>query len=108
MLSPRRVELIVESTPLSSSDLVVRVLNFEILLSEPANRPAHGCRLIPGDRILKDYWFLSLLLGLEIYQLGRLANINTSILTTFQETRMAQALMHFPTRYDFKTMLFFA
>ena len=54
MLPLKIFELIVESTPLVSIDLVVRAPDNKILLGKRVNRPAQGYWFVPGGRILKD------------------------------------------------------
>ena len=54
ILSRKTFQLIVESTPLVSIDLVVRAPDKKILLGKRVNRPAQGYWFVPGGRILKD------------------------------------------------------
>jgi colanic acid biosynthesis protein WcaH len=54
MLPSKKFEVIVESTPLVSIDLVVRAPDKKILLGKRVNRPAQGYWFVPGGRILKD------------------------------------------------------
>ena len=54
MLPLEKFELIVESTPLVSIDLVVQAPDKKILLGKRVNRPAQGYWFVPGGRILKD------------------------------------------------------
>jgi colanic acid biosynthesis protein WcaH len=57
LLPIKTFELIVESTPLVSIDLVVRAPEGKILLGKRVNRPAQGYWFVPGGRILKDESF---------------------------------------------------
>ena len=54
MLPSKKFEVVVESTPLVSIDLVVRAPDKKILLGKRVNRPAQGYWFVPGGRILKD------------------------------------------------------
>jgi colanic acid biosynthesis protein WcaH len=54
MLPSKKFEVIVESTPLVSIDLVVRAPDKKILLGKRVNRPAQGYWFVPGGRVLKD------------------------------------------------------
>jgi colanic acid biosynthesis protein WcaH len=54
VLPSKKFEVIVESTPLVSIDLVVRAPDKKILLGKRVNRPAQGYWFVPGGRILKD------------------------------------------------------
>lgn len=54
MLPSKKFEVVVESTPLVSIDLVVRAPDKTILLGKRVNRPAQGYWFVPGGRILKD------------------------------------------------------
>lgn len=54
MLPSKKFEMIVESMPLVSIDLVVRDPFKKILLGRRVNRPAQGYWFVPGGRILKD------------------------------------------------------
>lgn len=53
MLPLKKFEVVVESTPLVSIDLVVRAPDEKILLGKRVNRPAQGYWFVPGGRILK-------------------------------------------------------
>jgi colanic acid biosynthesis protein WcaH len=54
MLPLENFKTIVASTPLVSIDLIVRNLQYEILLGKRTNRPAKGYWFVPGGRVLKD------------------------------------------------------
>jgi colanic acid biosynthesis protein WcaH len=54
MLPLETFKTIVASTPLVSIDLIVRNLQYEILLGKRTNRPAKGYWFVPGGRVLKD------------------------------------------------------
>lgn len=54
MLPLKTFDLIVESTPLISIDLVVCAPNDKVLLGKRVNRPAKGYWFVPGGRILKN------------------------------------------------------
>ena len=54
MLPLKIFELIVESTPLVSIDLVVQAPDNNIWLGKRVNRPAQGYWFVPGGRVLKD------------------------------------------------------
>ena len=54
MLSEKMFEIIVDSTPLVSIDLVVRSPDNKVLLGKRVNRPAQGFWFVPGCRIMKN------------------------------------------------------
>lgn len=87
MLPLKTFELIVESTPLVSIDLVVLAPDRKILLGKRVNRPAQGYWFVPGGRILKD----------ETVKLAfnRLLNIELALRPEDISTRALGVYQHF-------------
>ena len=85
ILPVEKFELIVESAPLASIDLVVRAPDKRILLGKRVNRPAQGYWLVPGGRILKDESVKSTFNIILDFELAiRLEDITVGLLGIYQ------------------------